>query len=393
LALGFKLFALPATDKKTSNTVKPRLAIFVYLCAMRFIFLVALVAVACSNSTDPKPALASGYFPPLTGTGWESTTPTSLGWNEAAVPALYDFLRANNTRAFLVLKDGKIVIEQYFGKQLNNSPLDFTVTSNWYWASAGKTLTSALVGIANAQGKINFDAKTSDYLGVGWTSLTLAQENAITVRHQLTMTTGLDDAVANPDCTTKACLVFKTAPGTRWAYHNAPYTLLDGVVASATGKSLNTFVTEEIKTKIGMDGQFIKTGDNNVYYSTARGMARFGLLLLNRGKWADQVVIPESYVDLLMTTSQNLNVSYGYLTWLNGKSNFMVPGVQTVFPGAISPNAPAELFAAMGKNGQFINVVPNEELVVIRMGDAPDNSLVPFTFQDTMWRELNKVIR
>jgi CubicO group peptidase (beta-lactamase class C family) len=365
--------------------------IFFYLCPMRLIFLLGLAVLACADADEPAPA--SLYFPPVTGAGWETTAPASLSWNEAALPALYDFLRANNTRAFLVLKDGKIVIEQYFGKQLVNTTLDFTATSNWYWASAGKTLTSALTGIANAQGKINLDAKTSDYLGVGWTNLTLAQENAITVRHQLTMTTGLDDAVTNPDCTAKACLVYKAAPGTRWAYHNAPYTLLDGVIANATGKPLNTFVTEEIKNKIGMDGQYIQTGDNNVYYSTPRSMARFGLLLLNRGKWADQTIIPEPYFDLMVTTSQNLNLSYGYLTWLNGKATFMVPSLQTVFPGSISPNAPAELFAAMGKNGQFINIVPSEKLVVIRMGDAPDNSLVPFLFQDEMWKELNKVIR
>jgi CubicO group peptidase (beta-lactamase class C family) len=357
---------------------------------MRF-FLFALLLVGCGQ--DETPAPTSLYFPPVTGSTWETIAPASLSWNEAALPAFYNFLRANNTRAFLVLKDGKIVIEQYYGKQLVNTALDFSATSNWYWASAGKTLTSALTGIANAQGKINLDAKTSDYLGVGWTSLTLANENAITVRHQLTMTTGLDDAVTNPDCTAKACLVYKAAPGTRWAYHNAPYTLLDGVIANATGKPLNSFVAEEIKNKIGMDGQYIQTGDNNVYYSSPRGMARFGLLLLNRGKWANQTIIPETYFDSMVTTSQNLNLSYSYLTWLNGKASFMVPGLQTVFTQSISPSAPADLFAAMGKNGQFINVVPSQQLVVVRMGDAPDNSLVPFTFQDEMWKELNKVIR
>jgi CubicO group peptidase (beta-lactamase class C family) len=130
----------------------------------------------------------------------------------------------------IVLKDGKIVLEEYLGKQLANPTLDFNSSSNWYWASAGKTLTSALVGIAESQGKINFDAKTSDYLGVGWTALTTTQENKITIRHQLTMTTGLDDGVANSDCTDPSCLIFKAEPGSRWAYHNAPYTLLDGVI-------------------------------------------------------------------------------------------------------------------------------------------------------------------
>jgi CubicO group peptidase (beta-lactamase class C family) len=289
------------------------------------------------------------------------------------------------------LKDGKIVIEEYFGKQ-SNSTTDFTVTSNWYWASAGKTLTSAIVGIANSQGKINFDAKTSDYLGVGWTSLTLTQESKITVRHQLTMTTGLDDGVANKDCTDKACLIYKADPGTRWAYHNAPYTLLDGVITNATSKTLNAYLSEQLLTKIGMDGSYLKIDLNNVFFSTPRSMARFGLLLLNKGKWDQTQLIPEDYFTLMTTTSQNINLSYGYLTWLNGKATSMAPSSQVVFPAEITANAPDDMFAAMGKNGQLINVVPSKNLVIIRMGDVPDASLVPFTFQNELWAKLNAII-
>ena len=121
-------------------------------------------------------------------------------------------------------------------------------------------------------------------------------------------------------------------------------------------------------------------------------MARFGLLLLNKGVWDGTTIIPESYLDLMSATSQNINPSYGYLTWLNGKNSYMIPKSQVVFPGSLSPNAPSDLFAAMGKNGQLINIVPSKNLVVIRMGDAPDNSLVPFTLQDDLWVKLNAVI-
>jgi hypothetical protein len=50
------------------------------------------------------------------------------------------------------------------------------------------------------------------------------------------------------------------------------------------------------------------------------------------------------------------------------------------------------MFAAIGKNGQLINVVPSKNLVVIRMGDVPDTSLVPFPFQDDLWKKQNAVI-
>jgi len=114
--------------------------------------------------------------------------------------------------------------------------------------------------------------------------------------------------------------------------------------------------------------------------------------LMNRGKWDQAQIIPESYFNLMTTSSQNFNAAYGYLTWLNGTPNFMVPGSQIVLNGSLSPNAPNDMFAAMGKNGQIINVVPSKRLVVIRMGDNPETSLVPFLFQDDLWKILNTII-
>ena len=105
----------------------------------------------------------------------------------------------------------------------------------WYWASAGKTLTGFTVGKAQEEGFLNIDQPSNLYLGEGWTSLDLEQENKITVKNHLTMTTGLDDGIANSDNTDPANLQYKAEVGTRWAYHNAPYTILDQLVESAVG--------------------------------------------------------------------------------------------------------------------------------------------------------------
>jgi CubicO group peptidase (beta-lactamase class C family) len=325
------------------------------------------------------------YFPPLTGTTWETTTPQSLGWCSNKIDTLYNFLNNTNTKAFIVLKNGRIVLEKYYGT--------FTQDSAWYWASAGKTLTGFTIGIAQQEGLLKIQDTTSKYLGKGWSSLSVAQEDKITIRNQLTMTTGLDDGVADSDCTLPACLKYKADPNMRWAYHNAPYTLLDKVVETATGSTFNAYVQNKIRSKIGMVGAFLKSGYNNAHYSTARGMARFGLLLLNKGKWdATPVLTDTTYFRQMTNTSQNINPSYGYLTWLNGKSTLMVPGSQVMYATSATPNAPAEMFAAMGKNGQLINIIPSQGLVVIRMGNNPDNSLVPFTYCNDIWKLLNLVI-
>jgi CubicO group peptidase (beta-lactamase class C family) len=119
-------------------------------------------------------------------------------------------------------------------------------------------------------------------------------------------------------------------------------------------------------------------------------MARFGLLMENKGAWnGTQIMTDTTYFHDMVNTSQSLNKAYGFLTWLNGKQNFMVPGLQTVFPGTLMPNAPAETFMALGANGQFINVVPSQHLVWIRMGEAPGNDLVPFLLNDQIWEYIN----
>ncbi|MFN5849144.1 MAG: serine hydrolase, partial [Chitinophagales bacterium] len=262
-----------------------------------------------------------------------------------------------------------------------------------YWASAGKTLTAFCVGIANQEGKLKLTDTTSKYLGKGWTSMTQAQEDKVTIWHQLTMTSGMIDTGSLFECTNKSCLQYKADAGTRWAYHNAPYTLLDSVIESATGQSLNAFVNAKIKSTTGMTGLFIKSGFNNVFYSTPRSFARYGLLLMNKGVWNGIDLLKDSnYFKSMTTTSQSLNKSYGYLTWLNGKESFMLPSLQMVFNGFLCPDAPTDMFAALGKNGQIINVIPSQNLVMIRMGNMWTTSNVPNEFNNDIWKRLKPVI-
>lgn len=67
-------------------------------------------------------------------------------------------------------------------------------------------------------------------------------------------------------------------------------------------------------------------------------------------------------------------------------------GLSTSFNTKLSSNTPNDLIAAMGKNGQFIDIVPSQNLVVIRMGEAPNGTLVPIEFNDEMWKKLNSVL-
>ncbi len=327
-------------------------------------------------------AFGQSYFPPITGT-WYTLSINRFDYCQERIDSLYNFLEKSNSKSFILLYDGKIVLEKYFGT--------FTKDSNWYWASAGKTLTGLCVGIAQAEGKLNITDKSSKYLGTGWTSLTQAQEDKITVWNQLSMTTGLKDNVADADCTLPSCLQYTNDAGNRWAYHNAPYTLLDKVIETATGTTLNLYIYQKIANPIGMKGIYFKSGYNNIYGSDSRSMARFGLLLLNKGKWNGTPILSDTnYFNSMTTSSQAINHSYGLLTWLNGKQSFMLPQTQLVFPGSISPEGPEDAFMALGKNGQLINVSPSNKMVWIRMGNAPGEfALVPPAFNNAVWRYIN----
>ena len=202
-----------------------------------------------------------------------------MGWKPSEIENLLSFLENNNTKAFILLKEGKIVIEAYFGNNvLGTKPFD--KNTQWYWASAGKSLTATLVGIAQTEGKLNIEKPIAAYLGAGMDKYEHRKEQLITVKNQLTMTTGLEFIGTDLNCTLPSCLTYKKDAGQQWYYHNAAYTLLENVVENATGQDYNTYTQEKIGSKIGMNGQWIKQGYSNVFWSTARDMARFGLLIL-----------------------------------------------------------------------------------------------------------------
>jgi len=323
------------------------------------------------------------YFPPTTGNTWETTNPAVYSWCQSRIDSLYNYLETENSKAFILLIDGKIVLEQYFNGH--------TAQSLWYWASAGKTLTAFMTGIAQQENYLSIEDTTSNYLGQGWTNCTPEQEQKITIRNQLNMTSGLDDS-GDPFCTLPSCLNYLAEPGERWAYHNGPYTLLDGVIEAATGVTLNQYTTQKVKTPIGMTGSFIMVDYNNVYFSNARSMARFGLLIQNNGNWnGNQIMTDSNYFNDMVNTSQNLNEAYGYLWWLNGKPSFMVPGFQFVFPGNLMQNAPDDVIMALGRDGQFINVNTSQNMVWIRMGGNPEGVPVDFLMNDVIWDYINQL--
>lgn len=322
------------------------------------------------------------YFPPLNGSDWETLSPEELGWCSEKLDSLLQFVEAKNTKAFLILKDGRIVVEQYYGA--------YTQDSAWYWASAGKSLMGVMIGLAQEDGYLDIEEPTSNYLGAGWTACPPEKEALIRIRHQISMSTGLDDSLEPPgsadNCFDPECFQYLADAGTRWAYHNSAYRIVQDVMEEATGTTKNIYTRVRLGNRIGMSGFWI----NYIFYSRARDMARFGLFTLARGNWEGEAVLSDTaYFNAMTHSSQQMNPSYGYLWWLNGKPSYLLPGLQFSFNGSLLPEAPADLIAALGKNDQKIYVVPSMGLVVVRQGESA-GGIAPAasSFDNQLWQRI-----
>ena len=359
------------------------------------LFLLAATTTAAQEGYSPPPmvlednyseaGVQNGYFPPADNAQWATQSPESLGWDTEKLDQLLDWLGDHDTNAFIILKDGKLVVEQYYGL--------FGRQTEWYWASAGKTVTAFLIGALEKQGKLDIRNPTSDYLGTGWTSLTESQEQRITPRHQLTMTTGLEYAVEDIHCTLPECLRFREDPGEQWYYHNAPYTLLTHVAESAAGTTLNAIVDTVFEPVPGLQLRYAEgllSPYNRVVVSTALDMARFGLLVSRETVWEDnEPLLHSTFYSDMLTPSQELNPSYGYLWWLNGQESFIPPQLSTSIARELTPEAPADMVSALGMNTQILSIVPSRNLVIVRMGRDPGSL---FGFLSQKWEQLAEII-
>jgi CubicO group peptidase (beta-lactamase class C family) len=248
-------------------------------------------------------------------------------------------------------------------------------------------MTSYLVGSLRTEGKVALDDSVSRWLGSGWTRTSRKNERAITVRHLLEMTSGLDDSFHRA-----------AAPGKRWEYVNDAYHQLHPVLERASGTSLQPLSRRLLFGPIGASSarwspRFGRDPNGRPLLGlelTPRDMARFGLLALAHGRWGGTRVVPEGYARRALASSQQLNPSYGFLWWLNGKTSHQLPGpAPHPIAGPLVPSAPADTVAALGAGDQKIYVVPSLDVVVVRQGFRAGGQLA---FDELWWQALARAL-
>ena len=362
------------------------------LCGIGF---AVLLLASCTSEpfSEREPAETpvpdERYFPPDQGDGkWQTITPAEAGFDASGVEKTLDYAEAQRSSGVVVLFDGRILAERYWqvpeaeGSRYKNMLAAETTDGRAIEdvASAQKSVVSLLAGIAEGKGLLDLAAPVSLYLGEGWSKAAAEQEAAITVEHIMSMNSGL-----------LIDRTFEAPAGDKWRYNTNVYSRLLAVLEAVSGLSVDECTAQWLTVPIGMSDSswvprpWITSGqDANVvgFGTTARDLARLGLLVLRGGQWSGVDILGNpSYLERSTNSSQQLNPAYGYLWWLNGRERGIRGGDE--FQGELIPSAPADLYLASGALGRKCYVAPSMTLVVTRLGDAPEQG-----FDEEFWRRL-----
>ena len=358
---------------------------------------VALLAAACSSGDSAsddggndggdaddttettRPEAPATAYP---GDEWATADATELGFDPAKLEEIAAAAEAEKSFCFLVVRHGEIAGEWYFG--------DETPTSAHEVFSATKSYASTLIGLAQAEGKLDIDDKASEYIPewAGTPSADVTVKDLISNDSGRHWDLGTDygGLIGAADRTAFGIGLGQDGPpGTIWAYNNSAIQTLDAVLDAALGESPADYAQEKIFEPIGMADSHMTldgAGNTNMFFgmqSTCRDMARFGHLFLNEGSWDGDEVVPAEWVEEATgAPSQDINAGYGYLWWLNRKGPQGNPAAATaatapdvsVAEGQAVPGAPEDMFWAHGLGDQIIAVDPGSDTVVVRLGEG-----------------------
>jgi CubicO group peptidase (beta-lactamase class C family) len=335
------------------------------------------------RTTDKGRGTTDDYFPNRT---WRRASPKSQGLAGGVLKRLRDRIRRGQLGridSFLVVRNGYLVAEEYF----NGWDVDDLHTLQ----SDTKSVTSLLVGIAIAQGKIgSVEDRVVDYFPEYRNIRNLdARKEAMRIEDLLTMRTGMNwsegqylgSPLQQMNESREDWLKFvldwpmREEPGTRFEYNSGGVILLGGIVRNASGLNVDRFADRYLFGPLGIDRADWFYGYPDALPHTGGGllmrprdMAKIGYLLLRGGRWKDRQVVPEAWIRSSTARVQRppwsfggYPVHYGYLWWLlpvDGTGSETGPG--------------ADVFTASGARGQWIFAIPRYDIVVVATGDSLD---------------------
>lgn len=355
--------------------------------AVRFVALIVSVAcgLSCSGCLYARvlyynsPSLsAADYFDSRTIAAAPEPLPLRPAKREATFPvpqtlgcaygSFDELLEANETGAFVMIHDDRVIYERYFGDISETSALaDFSMT---------KTFAALLVGCAIEDGMIgSVDQRLTELIP------DLAPKPGygdVTVDHLLRMTSGID---FDEESVAGAALYYTTdlrgrlydydvkwTPGTRYLYGSVSTQILWDVLKRRLGqRTVSSYFEERVWARLGAEQPAkwsLDSASNGVekffggFSATARDHARLGLLYLNRGTFANRTVVSEQWVTQSLTRDPVAGVVHTADGWVErGKYQWFL-------------TRDGRAFFAKGFHGQYVFVVPAKKLVLVRFGEG-----------------------
>ena len=363
------------------------------------ILLTSLMAPICAPTKDAM------VFP---GATWQTATPESQGVDPVVLREALDFLHAHSNGAGT---DETVIIRN--GYQIWKGPEADRVHELY---SCTKTFTSTVLGLLEKDGILHADDFAVKYLPT--LDDTYPNYAKMKLSHLASMTSGYDNLNGSGwefyrtdrakhhehvlTYTTPGPPLFPA--GTSFQYHDPAVHLLGYILTKVSGKSLEELFKKRVADPIGMkefrwsdyglrDGMKFNNpagtpGENQGgIYTNALDAARYGLLYLNEGRWNGETILEPSFVQRAVSNQVpaetqtkyfDLTGRYGFFWWTNG---IRADGTRPL------PSAPPKTYTAHGAGRNFIYIIPEWRMVIVRLSPAPGGHTQIGSMKEAIWEE------
>lgn len=284
-----------------------------------------------------------------------------LLYNKKILPKnILENLKTTNSASFLVIKDGKLLHEEYFG--------EYNAKSQTNSFSMAKAFTVMLMGAAIKEGKIKnenqlfsdfFPQFANDEMGKYLTLRDLASmeagyywnedyRNPFLQNPRIYYGKNMAEALLYPK--------FEAKPGTRFEYQSGATQLLGFAIRKAVNVPLAYYASEKFWKPLGMESNAYWNTDEQGMEKTfccinaiPKDYAKLGQLLLQKGNWNGKQLIDSAYVEKMITPTQLSGGIYGLGIWVNN-------------------DAPYRYYQFWGFTSQLIIIIPEKNMVIVRTG-------------------------
>lgn len=339
--------------------------------------LILLVFLNCQKDNTNIPSTLTTNPTPTEGY-WQKDDPTKYSFSTATIEKIIrEADQLNNFYALLIIRDGKLLVEEYFENHSQASPFELR--------SITKNITSALTGIAIEKDWIpNVDEPIYTY----FPKLNLSgQKRDITFKHLLNMSSGLSwDEEINvlpliqqqiPQPVNHILSQpMVSAPTTIFDYNSLSPHVVAEVLVQKTGLSLSALAKRELFAPLEIEPFNWTTDPEGRNWGgfglqlTARDLAKFGQLYLNNGAWEGQQIVPAAWVE--QSSQRQIftqNSGYSYQWWVSTKSD-------------------TPIYYGQGFGGQGLILIPEKDLMIVALQEA----WIPPSQSSQQWRDfVNKI--